>query len=98
MTSVVLLEEYDPSPREQLGCVLTADVATVPGPPGSSRKQERPLKGKPMASITINQITKRYGSVCAVDNLSFSLQAGSITGFVGANGAGKSTTLRILLG
>ena len=51
-----------------------------------------------MTSITINQITKRYGSVCAVDDLSFSLQAGSITGFVGANGAGKSTTLRILLG
>jgi ABC-2 type transport system ATP-binding protein len=51
-----------------------------------------------MASITIDRVTKRYGAVCAVDDLSFSLEAGSITGFVGANGAGKSTTLRILLG
>jgi ABC-2 type transport system ATP-binding protein len=51
-----------------------------------------------MASITVDRITKRYGAVCAVDDLSFSLEAGSITGFVGANGAGKSTTLRMLLG
>jgi ABC-2 type transport system ATP-binding protein len=51
-----------------------------------------------MASITIDRITKQYGAVRAVDDLSFSLESGSITGFVGANGAGKSTTLRILLG
>jgi ABC-2 type transport system ATP-binding protein len=51
-----------------------------------------------VSRITIDRLTKRYGSVCAVDDLSFSLQAGSITGFVGANGAGKSTTLRMLLG
>ena len=56
------------------------------------------MKGNLMASITIDRVTKRYGAVCAVDDLSFDLQAGSITGFVGANGAGKSTTLRILLG
>jgi ABC-2 type transport system ATP-binding protein len=51
-----------------------------------------------MASITVDRISKRYGAVPAVDDLSFSLEAGSITGFVGANGAGKSTTLRMLLG
>jgi ABC-2 type transport system ATP-binding protein len=51
-----------------------------------------------MASITIDRITKQYGAVRAVDDLSFSLESGSITGFVGANGAGKSTTLRMLLG
>ena len=51
-----------------------------------------------MARITIDRITKEYGAVRAVDDLSFSLEAGSITGFVGANGAGKSTTLRMLLG
>lgn len=51
-----------------------------------------------MARIDIDRLTKRYGSVCAVDDLSFTLEAGSITGFVGANGAGKSTTLRMLLG
>src|SRR3954468_10334858 len=51
-----------------------------------------------MPRIQVDRLTKRYGAVCAVDNLSFSLEAGSITGFVGANGAGKSTTLRMLLG
>jgi ABC-2 type transport system ATP-binding protein len=43
-------------------------------------------------------LTKRYGDVLAVDNLSFSIEAGTITGFLGPNGAGKSTTLRMLLG
>ena len=51
-----------------------------------------------MATLTVDGLTKRYGAVAAVDDLSFTLAAGSITGFVGANGAGKSTTLRMLLG
>jgi ABC-2 type transport system ATP-binding protein len=48
--------------------------------------------------IELAHLTKRYGAVTAVDDLSVRLQPGSITGFVGANGAGKSTTLRMLLG
>jgi ABC-2 type transport system ATP-binding protein len=51
---------------------------------------------EPVASVT--SLTKRYGDVVAVDDLSFSLEAGSVTGFLGPNGAGKSTTLRLLLG
>jgi ABC-2 type transport system ATP-binding protein len=51
-----------------------------------------------MARIEIDRITKCYGAVTAVDDLSFTLQPGTITGFLGANGAGKSTTLRMLLG
>jgi ABC-2 type transport system ATP-binding protein len=43
-------------------------------------------------------LTKRYGEVLAVDDLTFSIEAGTITGFLGPNGAGKSTTLRMLLG
>jgi ABC-2 type transport system ATP-binding protein len=46
----------------------------------------------------VRDLTKRFGTVMAVDNLSFALQAGSITGFLGPNGAGKTTTLRLLLG
>jgi len=52
----------------------------------------------PVPRIELVHLTKRYGAVTAVDDLSFSLEPGSITGFVGANGAGKSTTLRMLLG
>jgi ABC-2 type transport system ATP-binding protein len=48
--------------------------------------------------IDVVGLTKRYGPVCAVDGLSFTATPGRITGFLGANGSGKTTTLRILLG
>jgi len=48
--------------------------------------------------IEVRNLTKRFGSFTAVDNLSFSVEPGRITGFLGPNGAGKTTTLRMLLG
>jgi ABC-2 type transport system ATP-binding protein len=48
--------------------------------------------------VAAEQLTKRFGSLTAVEDLSFSLEAGTITGFLGPNGAGKTTTLRMLLG
>jgi len=51
-----------------------------------------------MSAITISRLTKRYGPVLAVDDLSFEVHPGKVTGFLGANGSGKTTTLRILLG
>jgi ABC-2 type transport system ATP-binding protein len=51
-----------------------------------------------VAAIEINGISKRFGSVQAVSDLSFEVEAGRVTGFLGPNGAGKSTTLRVLLG
>jgi ABC-2 type transport system ATP-binding protein len=48
--------------------------------------------------IVARGLTKTYGPVRAVDNLSFSVEPGSVTGFLGPNGAGKTTTLRMLLG
>jgi ABC-2 type transport system ATP-binding protein len=50
------------------------------------------------AAIEIWRLGKRFGSLQAVTDLSFSVQAGRVTGFLGPNGAGKSTTLRMLLG
>ena len=49
-------------------------------------------------TIEIRGVTKRFGEVSAVEDLSFTVQPGRITGFLGPNGAGKTTTLRILLG
>jgi ABC-2 type transport system ATP-binding protein len=43
-------------------------------------------------------LTKRYGDVSAVEDLSFEVRAGAVTGFLGPNGAGKTTTLRMVLG
>lgn len=53
-------------------------------------------KDKPI--ISISQLTKRFGSVVALDELNMSVQAGEVHGFLGPNGAGKSTTIRVLLG
>ncbi len=47
--------------------------------------------------VRLENITKRYGSFTAVDDLSFSVKQGEIYGFLGPNGAGKTTTLRMLL-
>jgi lantibiotic transport system ATP-binding protein len=49
-------------------------------------------------SITTNQLTKRYRSFVAVQNVSLHIRKGSIYGFLGPNGAGKSTTMKMLLG
>jgi ABC-2 type transport system ATP-binding protein len=52
-----------------------------------------------MAPVVVAEsLTKRFGSLVAVDDLSFSLEAGTVNGFLGPNGAGKTTTLRMLLG
>ena len=52
-----------------------------------------------MASIlSATGLTKRFGDVTAVRDLSFDVEAGTMTGFLGPNGAGKTTTLRLLLG
>ena len=48
--------------------------------------------------VTASSLTKGYGDVVAVDDVTFSLEAGTVTGFLGPNGAGKTTTLRLLLG
>jgi len=48
--------------------------------------------------VQSDSLSKRYGNVLAVDDLTFAIEAGTITGFLGPNGAGKSTTLRMLLG
>ncbi|GAB2818679.1 ABC transporter ATP-binding protein [Alpinimonas psychrophila] len=49
-------------------------------------------------SIEFQSITKSFGAVKAVSNLSFTVEPGVVTGFLGPNGAGKTTTLRMLLG
>lgn len=48
--------------------------------------------------ITVKSLTKNFGDVVALDNLSFEVEKGQIVGFLGANGAGKTTTMDILCG
>ncbi len=51
-----------------------------------------------MYSIEVNNLTKKFGSFTAVNGISFNVKEGEIFGFLGANGAGKSTAIRMLCG
>jgi ABC-2 type transport system ATP-binding protein len=72
------------------------DRAAVESPPSETEVATEPAAAEP--AVSVRDLTKRYGEVLAVDGVTFSLQPGSITGFVGPNGAGKTTTLRLLVG
>lgn len=72
--------------------------------PAASRRIDDRAGPLPVAAdagdpvVAASSLTKRYGEVVAVDELTFTLDAGTVTGFLGPNGAGKTTTLRVLLG
>jgi ABC-2 type transport system ATP-binding protein len=72
-------------------------------PEAGSAVDGRPVEVSPEALhgdpvVRVSSLTKRFGDVLAVDDVSFSLAAGTVTGYLGPNGAGKTTTLRLLLG
>src|SRR6478609_7280849 len=48
--------------------------------------------------IEVERVTKRYGDKLAVEDLTFTVEPGTVTGFLGPNGAGKSTTMRMIVG
>jgi len=52
----------------------------------------------PQAGLEINNVSKRYGDVVALSDMTFEVRPGELFGFVGSNGAGKTTTMRIALG
>jgi ABC-2 type transport system ATP-binding protein len=51
-----------------------------------------------MTALTANGLTRRFGDLVAVNDVTFEVPAGGVVGFVGPNGSGKSTTIRVLLG
>jgi ABC-2 type transport system ATP-binding protein len=68
--------------------------------PGLSGGHDPPERGTILRtmSLVIDRVTKRFGSVLALDGLAFDVPRGQVFGFLGANGAGKTTTMRIALG
>jgi ABC-2 type transport system ATP-binding protein len=88
-----------PGPDTPVTAPAAAPVAvpvTVPGVaagPGVPRR----VPGGPVV-IEVDQLTKRFGAVTALDGLSFAVRPGTVTGFLGPNGAGKTTTMRVILG
>jgi len=51
-----------------------------------------------MTAITVKGLTKDFGNFRSVDDVSFEVPFGAVTGFIGANGSGKTTTMRMMLG
>ena len=52
----------------------------------------------PRTVIQLKHVTKHFGSLAALSDVSFKVQTGEVVGFVGANGAGKTTTISTILG
>jgi ABC-2 type transport system ATP-binding protein len=55
-------------------------------------------ENEPMSALSVDGLTRRFGDLVALDNLTFEVPAGGVVGFVGPNGSGKSTMIRVLLG
>lgn len=75
-------------------CILTrfADILCPPG----LQHADKDNGGQPV--IEVRDLTKQFGSFVAVDHISFNVRRGEIFGFLGANGAGKTTAMRMLTG
>ena len=75
--------------------VMMERFADILCPPGLTRK---PADAQAEHVIEVKDLTKRFGTFMAVDHISFSVDRGEIFGFLGANGAGKTTAMRMLCG
>jgi ABC-2 type transport system ATP-binding protein len=79
---------------------MTSTEPTAPhgmdGAPASAPASTAATPRDPV--VTVRSLSKRFGELVAVDDVTFSLGAGTVTGYLGPNGAGKTTTLRLLLG
>ncbi len=71
---------------------------TIPRQPLSSNSVDGAVMGSRTGSIEVRGLTKRYGTKTAVDGLTFDVRPGVVTGFLGPNGSGKTTTMRMILG
>src|SRR5690349_19271735 len=69
------------------------DIAPTAPAPASTDSKPALERG-----LAVERLSKRYGDVVALHDLSFQVRAGELFGFVGSNGAGKTTTMRIIMG
>src|SRR5207237_478715 len=77
---------------------LTTPPPLSPAPAAAPAIAPPPLPVEKPAAIATNALTKRYGSLVALDALTLRLESGDVFGFIGPNGAGKSTTMKIVAG
>jgi ABC-type multidrug transport system ATPase subunit len=94
--------EIAPAPPRFEDCFVALLKARGTAPP--ARAANPPVKPTPSSAvppedeIVVEHLTRRFGSFYAVDDISFAVRKGEVFGLLGANGAGKSTTFRMLCG
>jgi energy-coupling factor transporter ATP-binding protein EcfA2 len=104
-TGSVRLQAYAARPAHGHGTAggMTAKVGPAADDPTASNGQigamrTRPIPEAAVSSISFRQLTKRYGEVTALDDFTADVAPGRITAFLGPNGSGKTTSMRLLLG
>jgi simple sugar transport system ATP-binding protein len=83
----------------QVRCVDKPLAATQTGALSDGRREQEPAgEGAAMALLELEKISKHFGAIHAIDDVSLSLDAGEVMGLMGDNGAGKSTLVKIVAG
>ena len=67
-------------------------------PPEGAQHRSAQHEGDPACMLAIDQLSKNFGGVAAVSDISMQVPAGSITGLIGPNGAGKTTLINLITG
>lgn len=89
---------------DRVGMISNGSIEYIGNPEEALRRYPQPLESRVNKerakeyAIRVENLTKRFGDFTAVDSISFSVEKGEIFGFLGANGAGKTTAMRMLCG
>ena len=92
------LPDRDPAPAARDPALARRPGAQAAAPPGASGRKHEGGRRVVSALLEVDTACKRFGGVVAVDECTFSVEAGSITGLIGPNGSGKTTVFNLVTG